>query len=264
MSGAVVRPEWPRRTVVVDTFPDSALRHAGRDAVVCIDVLQTSTTLLTAVEQGRRTFVAGSAEAALRARTGTEGALLAGEPEPQAESPAPGFHVTDSPMALLRHDTQRPFILYSAPGTELITLAASCKVVLIAAFRNLAATVTHVARHYRDVALLAAGCREEFSCEDQMAAAWLAQGLAAHGFEAEDLRTRDLIRRWAGIEPALAGWGNSAQRLRTVGREPDLDFVLRHVDDLAWPCVFRPAEDGWGEVSPAGDAAAREERRQVL
>jgi phosphosulfolactate phosphohydrolase-like enzyme len=86
------------------------------------------------------------------------------------------------------------------------------------------------------VALLAAGWHEELSCEDQMAAAWIAARLLDAGFEAEDRHTADVVRRWSGISPALAGWGNSAAQLRREGRGDDVDFVLAHVDDLERPC----------------------------
>ena len=86
------------------------------------------------------------------------------------------------------------------------------------------------------VALLAAGCREEFSCEDQMAAAWIAGRLVDCGFEPEDRHTADIVRRWSGIAPALAGWGNSAAQLRREGRGDEVEFVLAHVDDVNRAC----------------------------
>lgn len=261
---SVVRPGWARRTVVVDTFPESPLRHMDRDAVVCVDVMQSGTTLLTALEQGRRAFVTTSIDEIPHA-AGLGNALIAGDASPQCAAVAPGFDALDSPCALALQERERPLILCSAPGTELIVMAGRCANALVAAFRNITATVEHLARHYRNVALLAAGCREEFSSEDQMAVAWIAEGLIARGFEAEDPRTRDLVRRWHGIEPTLAGWGNSAERLRQSGRTEDLELILSHVDDVGIACAYRQSEDGrWGEVAPVSVAAATAERRQAL
>jgi hypothetical protein len=74
-----------------------------------------------------------------------------------------------------------------------------------------------------------------------MAAAWIAQRLLDLGFEAEDRRTGEIVRRWSGIAPALAAWGNSAAQLRREGRGQEVDFVLAHVDDVDSPCR---CEDG--------------------
>ena len=35
------------RTVTIDAFPESAFRHLGREAIVCIDVIRTTTTLVS-------------------------------------------------------------------------------------------------------------------------------------------------------------------------------------------------------------------------
>jgi phosphosulfolactate phosphohydrolase-like enzyme len=117
--------------------------------------------------------------------------------------------------------------------------------VFVASFRNLAATADTLAR-YDHVALLAAGCREEFSCEDQMAAAWIAERLMREGFEPEDPRTSDIVRRWSGIPASLAGWGNSAAHLRRAGRGDEVDFVIGHVDDVPCSLVFHGCEARFG------------------
>ena len=70
-----------------------------------------------------------------------------------------------------------------------------------------------------------------------MAAAWIAERLLQRGFEAEDRRTADVVRRWTGIAPSLAGWGNSAAQLRRAGRGDEVDFVIGHVDDVALVCL---------------------------
>jgi phosphosulfolactate phosphohydrolase-like enzyme len=124
--------------------------------------------------------------------------------------------------------------------------AAAAPAVLVACFRNLTATADHVARHYRRVAVLATGYRGELSCEDIMAAARIAEMLVRRGFEPADLRTAEFTRRWSPIEPALAGWGNGAARLRQGGQEEDVDFILGHVDDVPLACVYRG-----GEISSA-------------
>ena len=228
-----------RRTVLIDEFPDSAFRHRER-AVVCIDVMLATTTLVTAAGQGRRTLVASSPEEAAALARGLDGAIVAG----RLSGAAPGvFTAEDGPEALLRQpDGDRPLVLASPPGTELVAnAAAGGGTVFLGCFRNLSATASALATHAR-VALLAAGCREEFSCEDQMAAAWIAGRLVENGFELEDRHTADIVRRWSGIQPALAGWGNSAAQLRREGRAGEVEFVLGHVDDVDRACVCEGSE----------------------
>jgi phosphosulfolactate phosphohydrolase-like enzyme len=228
-----------RRTVLIDAFPDSAFRHRERAAVACIDVMLATTTLVTAIGQGRRALVASSPEELAAVTRGVDGAIVAGH----MEGVAPGvFAAPDGPCALLRlGDGDRPLVLASAPGTELVVNAADGGPVFLACFRNLSATASALAVHSR-VALLAAGCREEFSCEDQMAAAWIAGRLVECGFEPEDRHTADIVRRWSGISPALAGWGNSAAELRREGRGDEVEFVLSHVDDVTRPCLCEGSE----------------------
>ncbi len=222
-----------RPTVVIDAFPDSAFRHRDDAAIACIDVMLATTTLATAAELGRPAAVAASADELHAVASGLGDPVLAGG---LPDVPGAAFEAPDGPCALLRlRPASRPLVLASLPGTELVANAAAAGPVLLACFRNLTATARALAGRRR-VALLAAGWHEEVSCEDQMAAAWIAARLLEAGFEAEDRHTRDVVRRWSGISPALAGWGNSAAQLRREGRGDEVEFVLSHVDDIARPC----------------------------
>lgn len=226
------------KTLTIDSFPDGAFRHLDADAIVCIDVLLSSTTLVTAAAEGRRAWVAPS-EAAARSRAASwAGACLMGTADGGRVT---GFALADSPTALLREPPARPLVLWSPPGTDLIVNASRCRSVLVASFRNLTATANRLAG-CRDVALLGAGCREEFSCEDQMAAAWIGLRLTREGFEPGDRRTAALLQRWRDIDPGLASWGNGAEALRRAGAEEDLAFVLGHVDDVGITCEYRSGE----------------------
>jgi len=243
------------RTVLIDAFPDSAFRHREHAAVACIDVMLATTTLVTAAAQGRTTRVAASLEEVRALAAGLDGAVVAGR---LPGAPAGTFEAADGPAALLQRDeTGRPLVLASPPGTELVALASRPGPVLLACFRNLSATAAALAPQNR-VALLAAGWHEEFSCEDQMAAAWIAQRLVEQGFEPADRRTAEAIRRWSGISPALAGWGNSAAALRRAGRGDEVEFVLAHVDDVDQPCWAQGAEVRLGAAVEVRRSGGRE------
>jgi phosphosulfolactate phosphohydrolase-like enzyme len=240
-------PVSSKKTVLIDAFPQSAFRHLERDAIVCVDVISSATMLVTAVAQGRRAFGARSEVHASSLVAGLEDPLLCAE----LDGPTPvGFDTPPSPAALDRRtDVTRPLILFADPGTVLITNSVGCRDVYVACFRNLAATAAQLDRDCERVAVLGAGCRAEFGCEDQMAAAWIVEALLRRGFEPEDVRTSDLVRRWAGIEPSLAGWGNSAALLRRSGRDEDLQFILEHVNDLDFACRYEDAEASRAKIS---------------
>jgi len=82
------------------------------------------------------------------------------------------------------------------------------------------------------VAILGAGEAGEVCTEDQMAAAWLAARLRPRGFELEGHNTRGEVERWGIPDVSLVGWSRAAERLRAGGHADDVDFVLRHFDDL--------------------------------
>lgn len=228
-----------KRTFFIDAFPDSAFRHRDRDAVVCIDVMLATTTLVSASRSGRRVFVAADLPEALHLQASVPGARLARGREIEAAS---AFTLTDDPRGFEGPAADPyPVVLLSPAGTTLIAHAAEAGPVFLACFRNLAATAGALAGRQR-VALLGAGHHDEWSCEDQMAAAWIAERLLAQGFTAEDRRTEDVVRRWKGIAPGLAGWGNSAAWLRRDGRSEEVEFVMNHVDDVAWACVCEGRE----------------------
>jgi len=226
------------RTVTIDSFPESARRHQDRDAIVCVDVLSTTTTLVTAVARGHRAYVAESLPEAVKQAERVRGRVAAAV----ELEPVEGFDLFDSPTALGELPAAAPLVLFSPAGTELLLESARCPEVLVASFRNISATVSYLWRNHHHVAILGAGRGEEFSCEDQMAAAWLGARLLAMGFRPEDHRTQAIIDRWANIEMELVGWVNSADLLRKVGRQADLDFVLEHRDDLNLVCLMSEAQ----------------------
>ncbi len=227
------------RTFLIDAFPDSAFRHRERDAVVCIDVMLATTTLVTASRAGRRVFVAGDLQEAQRLKAAFPDARVAHGREVAA---SPLFTLTDDPRVWEAEvGDGRPLVVLSPGGTTLIARAADAGPVFLGSFRNLSATATALAGRKR-VALLCAGFHDEWSCEDQMAASWIALRLLEQGFTAEDRRTEDVVRRWKGIAPSLAGWGNSAAWLRHEGRSEEVEFVMHHVDDVTRACVCEGRE----------------------
>lgn len=221
------------RLVWIDALPESAYRHLDA-AVVCVDVLLFSTSVVTAVGTGRRTFAASTATGAASRAASLARPLLAAE---GAADPPPGFRSDCGPTSLEhRVDLARPLLLLS-PAARVLENAAGAPETFVACLRNLSATVAALAARHSRVALVAAGADDEVRCEDQVATAWLAQSLVARGFEPEGRLTVRELERWGRAELSVVRLGKGAEELRTSGREDEVRFVLEHVDDLALPCV---------------------------
>lgn len=228
-----------RRWVVIDSFPESAVRYRGVYSIVCVDVFTASTTLASSLAQGRRSFAATSREEAERfsRALATERPILAGEIDGNGLL---GGEMLDSPAQIERRgEIERPLVHYSSPTGELLAACGhQAPEIYVTGLRNLGATARLLAARARNVAILGAGYHSEFSCEDQFACAQLAYRLIEHGFELGDLRSMEIVRRWRDADPSLLSWGNSAAALRRQRRGEDIDFVLAHFDDLPWACRY--------------------------
>ncbi|MBI4206788.1 MAG: 2-phosphosulfolactate phosphatase [Betaproteobacteria bacterium] len=218
------------KSVVIDFSPESAARYRRDYAMVAIDVIRATTTLATGVASGRQCYVASSVKSAFARAARLDHALLAGESG--GEMPG-GFDITNSPAALaLRADIERPMVLLSSTGTQLLTNARGCEAVYVACFRNHRATAEHLARHHARVAVIGAGTKGEFREEDQICCAWIAGRLMSCGYVAENARTRQVVERWQDAPAGHCLISNSVAYLRRTNQLNDLDFVLTHVGDL--------------------------------
>jgi 2-phosphosulfolactate phosphatase len=82
------------------------------------------------------------------------------------------------------------------------------------------------------VAIIGAGARGEFRDEDQLCCAWIADELLNRGYQPQDARTAEIVKRWRGATVAAITCGASAEYLRRTNQTKDLDFILAHVGDL--------------------------------
>jgi 2-phosphosulfolactate phosphatase len=215
---------------IIDCFPESAERYRDGYAIVVIDVIRATTTATTAVAMGRRVFPVQTTDDAFIRAGALTNPLLVGE---LGGNMPYGFDMTNSPAQIAcRNDTQRPMVLLSSSGTQLLLNSAGCKAVYIACFRNLSAVADYIAKKHLRIAILGAGTRGQFRREDQMGCAWLAERLVAAGFEAETPETSEYITRWKGVSGEEVRGGRSAAYLTKTGQEQDLEFILTHIDDL--------------------------------
>ena len=218
------------RTVVIDCFPESVRRYRETHAIVAVDVIRATTSIVTVVSRGQECYPVASLGDALRTAASLQDPLLVGE---LAGVKPQGFHMNNSPAELAeRTDLTRPMVLLSSSGTRLIDEAGKAECAYIACFRNHRSVARHLATSHDRVAVIGAGARGEFREEDQMCCAWVAGALVCAGFRAEDLQTAEIIERWRGVPAEACADGNSAAYLRRSGQSKDLDFVLQHINDV--------------------------------
>jgi phosphosulfolactate phosphohydrolase-like enzyme len=227
-------PGRTTRQVHLETLGEG-LPHREGQALVFVDLFLASTSVVTSCAQGRRTWLAPTADEGRRRARGLPRPILAGEP---GLALGPDIDTGAGPSRLLDLDAARPFVLV-CPWVSL--LPAKAPAVFVACLRNMQATVSALAE-FDDVAVVGAGYRGRVRSEDQMVAAWIANRLVGHGYRAGDLRTEREIARWAKADVSMLALGRGADHLRRLGRDEDLEFVLRRVDDLDLACRYAGAE----------------------
>lgn len=217
-------------TVVIDCFPESALKYRDTHTIVAVDVIRASTTVATALSLGRRVLPVRTTDEAFVLGASLNDPLFAGE---LGGNIPYGFEISNSPAEIAsRSDNHRPMVFISSSGTQLILNSAGKNRVYIGCFRNMTALCEFLKDRSRRIAVLGAGTRGQFRREDQMGCAWIAEKLVGTGFAPSDERTAGTIKYWHGKDPDEAGGGRSADYLRRTGQERDLDFIMSHIDDL--------------------------------
>ena len=218
------------RTVVIDCLPASASRYLDTHAIVAVDVIRATTTVVSAVAAGWRCFPVARLQDAIELNSRLKDALLVGE---LGGNMPDGFHMNNSPAKLAqRSDNHRPLIVLSTSGTDLLVRARPAVAVYPACFRNYTAVAKHVAGAHKRVAVIGAGSRNEFREEDQMCCAWIARLLLQAGFTAENEETLSIANRWNGAAADACLASHSADYLIRSDQMDDLEFVLNHVNDL--------------------------------
>lgn len=220
-----------QKTVVIDCFPESVQAYRNGYAIVAVDIIRATTTAVTGVALGRRCFPVPSLEVAVPLAARLTNPLLVGE---LGGSMPYGFDISNSPVALQsRTDIHRPMILLSTSGTRVICGAEECQAVYVACLRNYSAQIAYLAAHHPLVAVIGAGARGEFREEDQLCCAWIAGGLLAAGYQAQDAKTSTIIDQWRGAPIDAIVNSPSAAYLRNSGQSTDLEYILTHIDDLS-------------------------------
>jgi 2-phosphosulfolactate phosphatase len=219
-----------QRTVVIDFLPESASHYRHGWAVVAIDVIRATTTAVTASALGRRCLPVPTLDAAASVAALLDRPVLCGE---LGGNMPFGWDLTNSPAQVAGlPEPERPLVLLSSSGTQLIHNAAGADALYLCSLRNYGATIGHLAARHPRVAVIGAGTRGEFREEDQRCCALVADGLVRAGFTVRDETTHMVLDRWRGR--SVTDWqeSRSVEYLRRSGQLHDLEFILAHLNDL--------------------------------
>ncbi len=228
------------KKVSICCYGDTPAEYAHSAALVAVDVIRATTTVITAVSMGRQCHVAPTLLSAYETASLLPNALLAGE---QDGTMPLGFDMTNSPAQLaVRSDVWRPLVLLSSTGTRLMHDIRDKDSAYVACFRNYSATIDYIAQNYHVAVLIGAGTRGEFREEDQMCCAWIADGLMESGFCSNDRVTSQLVERWRGAPRNAFLMSRSVDYLRRSGQLRDLDYILGHFDDVDTACKLNARE----------------------
>jgi 2-phosphosulfolactate phosphatase len=228
------------RRVLIDAGPPCARRFGPDDAVVVVDVIRSMTTAVTVAAMGGRCLPVGSLDKAWALARNLHQPLLVGE---MGGACLDGFDLTNSPAKIARLDLkERPVVLLSSSGTPLLDAVGGAGAVYPACLSNRRAVAEYIARRHARVAVMGAATHGELREEDQLCCAFIAELLADAGFAIENEETAALIARWSGKPPEAFLGSRSVSWLQTTGQLEDLDFILRHVDNLNAVFVLHKGE----------------------
>lgn len=151
-------------------------RIKDRFAVV-IDVLRSSSTLITALANGAkevRLFESPEDASEKRRQSGDSDILLCGE---RKGVKIPGFDLGNSPLEYtLEAVRKRTLFFTSTNGSKMLLEASmSAKRVVVAGFNNMKTAASHLAAKRMDCVLVCSGKEGHFSLEDTVCAGMLAE-----------------------------------------------------------------------------------------
>lgn len=217
------------RTVAISCYP--SLGEAGDGwTVVGIDVIRATTTAVTAVNAGRRCYPVASLESAVPLAGRLDNPLLVGE---LGGNMPYGFHLQNSPAEMARPlQLDRPVILLSTSGTQLLCAAAARGRTYAACLRNARAQAEHLIAGHDQVLLLAGESRGEFREEDRLCCGRIARHLLEAGYEPRTVLVEEIVKHWGNAPDDAFKDGHSAQYLAATGQHHDTEFILEHIDDL--------------------------------
>ena len=223
-----------QKSIVIDSFPESALRYRDNYAIVVVDVFRFSTTVATALNLGRRVYPVQNTDQAFVKGSTLVNPMLVGE---MGGNMPYDFDMTNSPAEMaartsMSQQAHRPMVIVSSSGSQLLLNAHGSEEVLVACLRNYTAVARYAAERHSKIAVLGAGTHGQFRREDQLGCVRVAEQLVALGYTPETEQTKELLEQWRDADLETLRHGRSGAYLERTGQSKDIDFTLNHIDDL--------------------------------
>ncbi len=203
----------------------------GTTAVV-VDVLRTSTVIVTAVQNGcDRIVPVASAEEAVRMLRSVEGdSVLGGE---MGIAKIPDFHLGNSPCEYDSHAVGGKILLYTTTnGTRAIRATFNADFSCVAGLQNTNAVADVLLERGEDIKIICAGNDGAMAIEDFFGAGALAQAILDKNPDAKladdcTLLTLKLYREYKGRLHELLEGSAHYENLKNSEFAPDIDACFR-------------------------------------
>lgn len=193
--------------------------------VVVVDIFRATSTMVAALAHGVDSILPFADLEECR-KMQAQGFLIGGE---RNGLTAPGFEMGNSPVAYLSEAyAGRKLAMTTTNGTQAIEKSKGAAQILIGAFPNLQATVTHIQAQDKDVLIHCAGWKGHFNLEDSLYAGALAKSLESTHEASEDgaLAMATLFEKVGHNLKGFLAQASHAKRLQNHGIERDIDFCL--------------------------------------
>lgn len=214
---------------VAFTPAESRSLIAGR-AVVVIDVLRATSTIVQALANGARSVlpVAHVEDAVRKAdELGRGEVVLCGERDTQ---PIRGFQLGNSPLEFtVERIATKPLIMTTTNGTQALLAAAGAAATYVGALLNVSAVARRLAESELDVLLMCAGREGGFALEDAICAGRIARLVRQQvaGTRGNDALVGALrLARMAPTPRRLARTA-AGRRLIELGQRDDIVFCAQ-------------------------------------
>lgn len=192
------------------------------DAIVAIDVLRSSTTILTALANGaERVIPVSTVEEALRIG-GEVDAIIGGEVE---SIKPPFFHMGNSPLEYTPEVVGgKTVVLYTSSGARLLRfLTLFSKKVLIGALINLSALINYlIEQDFKEISIITAGKMGQPALEDSYCAGLIAKRLPWD----ECNENAEIVMRISEMSNEVVKTARHALELIRLGLEDDVNYSL--------------------------------------
>ena len=218
------------RVDVAFTYPELRAFDLADRAVMVIDVLRATTTMVTAFEHGCRAFIPTTTPDEARAEAARHApgtAILAGE---RGGRRIPGFEAGNSPYDYPPEIVAgKTVVLTTTNGTHALRAASGGRLVLVGALRNADAAARRVIQSGLAPLFACSGETERTSLEDTLCAGLMVARLRALYPGTLDLRDGAVgalaLFEWGADRiPALVAGSEWGRKLTALGLERDIRF----------------------------------------